>query len=113
MSAKNITKMKGKYFKSNNIVFSAPVGTVTGGTKIEVTGTITWTKAYSAAGAAYRLSGASSWTHKAGSGLTIDVTTPDLTAGETYEVALYLKRASVYDYSTIVEVTIPAADANT
>lgn len=104
--------MKRKFYKSNNIVFSTPVGTVTDSTKIKVTGAITWTKAYSAAGAAYRLSGASSWAHKAGTGLNVDVTTPSLSAGETYEVALYLKRANYYDYSSIVEVTIPAANDN-
>lgn len=102
--------MKGKFYRSNTIAFSTPSCTVTDSTKIEVTGTIGWTKEYSAAGAAYRESGASTWSHKAADGLAVDVTTPALTAGKTYEVALYLKRGTIYDYSPVVEVSIPAAE---
>lgn len=104
---KTTIAMKAKFYRSNTIAFGTPTGTVTESTKIKVTGTIGWTKDYSAAGAAYRESGATTWSHKAGSGLNVDVTTPALTAGKTYEVALYLKRGNIYDYSSAVEVVIP------
>jgi hypothetical protein len=100
--------MKGKFFRSNVIAFGTPTGTVTDSTKINVTGKIGWTKAYTAAGAAYRQKGNTSWNYKADDDLDIDVTTGALTAGKTYEVALYLKRGTFYDYSAIIEVAIPS-----
>lgn len=102
--------MKGKYFRSNVIGFGTPTGTITDTTKIKVTGTIAWYKDYSAAGAAYRLVGASTWTHKAAQSLNVNVTTPSLKPGATYEVALYLKRGTLYDYSPAIEVTIPSPE---
>lgn len=105
---KTIKKMKRKFYRSNIIAFGTPTGTVTDSTKIKITGTIGWTKAYTAAGAAYRQKGNTAWNYKAASSLAVDVTTGALTAGKTYEVALYLKRGSFYDYSTIIEVEIPS-----
>ncbi len=103
--------MKAKFFRSNTIAFGTPTGVVTDSTKIKVTGTIGWTKEYSSCGAAYRENGTTNWSHKAASSLDVNVTTSALTAGKTYDIALYLKRGTIYDYSDVVQVEIPAPAA--
>ena len=101
--------MKKKFFRSNNVIFRGPEASAEG-TTISVTGTVIWTKAYSSIGVAYRVVGASKWTHKASSSKENNMNITGATAGATYEVALYLKRAGVYDYSSAVEVTVPEAE---
>ena len=100
--------MKAKFFRSNTIAFGTPSGSVVDTNKIQVTGTIGWTKDYSACGAAYRENGTTNWSHKTASSLNVDVKTPALAAGKTYDIALYLKRGTIYDYSSVVQVEIPA-----
>lgn len=102
--------MKKKFFRSNNVIFRGPEASAEG-TTITVTGTVIWTKAYSSVGVGYRVVGASNWTHKASSSKEVNTSIANATAGATYEVCLYLKRANVYDYSSAVEVTVPDAQA--
>jgi hypothetical protein len=101
--------MKKKFYRANNVIFRGPEASAEG-TTISVTGTVIWTKAYSSIGVAYRVVGASNWTHKASSSKEIDMNITGATAGATYEVAWDLKRASGYDYGSAGEVAGPGAE---
>lgn len=105
--------MKLKYYRSNSPLFRDLTLELTADNTITAKGHVIWYKQNTAVGVAYRAKGATAWTYAASAAKTdrdIEIVISSLSAGTTYEFALYLKRGTLYNYSSVKEATATFVD---
>ena len=103
--------MKLRFFRTNRVLFSGLESSGVTSSSMTIKGRIIWCKTYTACGVAYK-AGSGSWTHVASDGKDVEESISELQADTTYTVALYLKRASKYDYSSTITVKTAAAETS-
>lgn len=97
-----------KIYRGNVAQISAPTKGAVTTTSIAVTGTVVFPKD-GTWGVAYKLSTASTWTHKASSSQNISMTLTSLTADKTYDIKLYVKFDGAYQYGEAIQAATPAS----
>lgn len=95
-------------FRNNVATISAPTkGTVTANSII-VTGSVEWYKDGATWGVAYKKNSASTWSYKASTSKSINVTLSSLNASTKYNIKLYVKYDNEYQYGSQIDVTTSA-----
>ena len=98
-------------YRSNVAIISAPVKGAVTSSSIAVTGQVAWYKGDATWGVAYKKHSGTSWTHKASTPQAIDTSLTSLDAATKYDIKLYVKYGSDYQYGEAIEVTTEAAPA--
>jgi len=95
--------MKLKYYRSNSPLFRDVTATLTADNTVTVVGHICWFKTKTACGVAYRKKGNTTFNYSASDSQDVNKTIASLENNKNYEFCLYLKRGTLYNYSSIVE----------